>query len=121
MKWRLLRSAHVGVRPLARWLALQTRGPVQRFGGGQWRLLCLAWFAWLGLLGLRQGQAADASACTARSRPRLKVGRVAVLSLLSPRYWWPRVKFGGGGSSACCAHDAWLALFGVGRVSGVVP
>jgi hypothetical protein len=27
---------------------------------------------------------------------------------------------GGGGSSACCAHDARLALAGIGEVLGVV-
>jgi hypothetical protein len=51
------------------WLALHTHGPVQRWGG-----VSDARFAWLGLLGLHQGQAADMPACAAHSRPRVKVG-----------------------------------------------
>jgi hypothetical protein len=46
-------------------------------------------------------------------------GGVAVLSLLGPRYWLPRAKLRGG-SSACCAHNAWLVLVGVCGVLGAV-
>ncbi len=49
----------------------------------------------LSLLGLRWCQVADTSAQAARSRPRVKVGGVVVLSLLGRRYWCPRAKLGG--------------------------
>ncbi len=56
-------------------------------------------------------------------RPRLKQGegggRAAVLASHGSRHGWHRVKFGGG-SGACFACAAWLALAGDGGVLGVV-
>jgi hypothetical protein len=76
-----------------------------------WQEWEAAWFAWLCLLGLHWCQAADASACTARSQPRVKGGGVAGLSLLGPHYWWPRAKLGGGQQrlmhSRCPACTSW--------------
>ncbi len=117
-------SAHVRVRLLTHWLALRTCDTGQRWGGGQWRLLCLACFAWLALLGSRPVQAADALAHAARLRPRAKMGGGKLcLACLGFRlrsrlranmggWQWPsahaaclqpRTKLGGGGSKASFA------------------
>ncbi len=68
-EWYMLCSAHNGLGPLTRWLALRARSPVQILGG-----VSGPCFAWLGLLGLHRGGAIDASACAACSRPRVNVG-----------------------------------------------
>ncbi len=138
----------VMVRTLTRRLALHARGPGQRRGGGavlaslgsRWgpaadALACAvrsrpsakmgggvsgAPFAWLTLFSWHRGRAADSSAHAARSRPSVK-GRGGSGALCArPTLLVAQGEVGGGGSCACCAHDARHALVGVGRVLGVV-
>ena len=71
-------------------------------------------------VGTLSRQAADASGRAARSHPRVKVGGgAAALASLGSRHGWRRAKMGGG-SGACFACVARLALVGDGGALGVV-
>jgi hypothetical protein len=73
----------------------------------------------LASLGLREGWAADASACAALLWPIAKMGGAAHLSG-SAHVTGSRWQSWKGGSGACFPCIAWLVLVGVGGVLGVV-
>jgi hypothetical protein len=74
----------------------------------------------LALLGLHWDRADDALARAALLRPRKKVVGGQQPSLCSAHVAGSPGQSWGGGSSACLADVAWLALVGVGAVLGVV-